>query len=188
MQQPCLYGLPALPTSTRPLLSAGAPTAVAAPTLSLDGNGGVKFTFTPATPDAAISYQFVLASTESAVVRFDSADIKAGTSAGTLEYTWASAPSGALKGWVRCVPWLLARSLAWLVPRVHLEAQATRGTLRLEKDCWLPVHCRSINGVGSVTSAESASLDIGQPGQPGKPKVQSGATGFVVSFTPGEGG
>lgn len=46
--------------------------------------------------------------------------------------------------------------------------------------------CRSINGVDGVDSDESDPLEVGQPGKVGKPVVQSGLTGFVVSFSPGE--
>ena len=47
--------------------------------------------------------------------------------------------------------------------------------------------CRSVNGVGSATSPESAELVVGTPGTPGKPTALSGQTGFVVTFSPGKG-
>ena len=46
--------------------------------------------------------------------------------------------------------------------------------------------CRSINGVDGVDSDASDPVEVGQPGILGKPVVQSGLTGFAVSFSPGE--
>lgn len=40
--------------------------------------------------------------------------------------------------------------------------------------------------MAEVDSDESDPLEVGQPGKVGKPVVQSGLTGFVVSFSPGE--
>lgn len=82
---------------------AGAPIPVGKPTLTLTESGVIKFSFVPATPDAAISYVFILGNQdgnvqESALVGF--ASLAAGTG-GSLEYTWASAPSGQFTGKVR---------------------------------------------------------------------------------------
>lgn len=76
----------------------GKPTLAAAP-----ASNGIKFTFAPADPDAAITYRFVLKKSGVANVTkdvaFDSKDLQ--KNAGNLEYTWAAAPSGSLTGIVR---------------------------------------------------------------------------------------
>ena len=86
--------------------AAGAPVAVAAPTMANSGNG-VTFTFTPASPDAAIRYVFVLAGQNGSVwdsspVLFNSSDLADG-SAGSKVFTWTPTPSGQFTGRVRCV-------------------------------------------------------------------------------------
>lgn len=74
------------------------------PTLALDGSG-TKFTFAPASPDAAITYVFMLEGQdgnvfESPAVGF--ADLVPATEA-SKAYTWTLAPSGQFKGKVRWV-------------------------------------------------------------------------------------
>jgi len=76
---------------------------VGAPTLALAGST-VTFTFAPATPDAAITYVFILEDQngtvyESPAVGF--ASLAAGAGTGNKAYTWANAPSGQFKGKVR---------------------------------------------------------------------------------------
>lgn len=73
--------------------------------MGLSGNG-VTFTFTPATPDAAIRYVFVLAGQngsvwETAPVLFNSTDLADGSS-GSKVYTWDPTPTGQFTGRVRC--------------------------------------------------------------------------------------
>ncbi len=163
-----------------------------APTLALDANGAVTFTFTPASPDAAITYVFILEDQdgnvhESSAVGFASLTDGAGAS---KAYMWASAPSGQFKGKVRC-------GSAWHSPEVRQAP--CRLCVQACKQLRLSCHgltltlnapgmktCRSINGVGSATSPESAELVVGTPGTPGKPTALSGQTGFVVTFSPGE--
>lgn len=98
---------------------------MAKPALALDGDG-VKFTFTPASPDAAMRYMFILEGQngsvwESLPVAFDSSDLVA-ASLTEKAYTWSPAPSGQLTGKVRCelrghaTLWIAAQALQRLTP------------------------------------------------------------------------